>query len=155
MKDHLHQDCYARSWELKSCCYQGGNYWEQRRLKEFPTQHDQESRIVSLFFYDSDLLSSYDGPTFLIKLLLPRVQESLAAKLECCEIHERRWVFLETFLIVNMLDEILMNCTLIQENWRHHWRFLRKERIENSGSEEPVQSIPLLCFSVRAKREKV
>ena len=28
-------------------------------------------------------------PTFLIKLLLPRVQESLAAKLECCEIHER------------------------------------------------------------------
>ena len=28
-------------------------------------------------------------PTFLIKLLLPRVQESLAAKLECREMHEK------------------------------------------------------------------
>ena len=40
-------------------------------------------------FYDPDLLSSYDVPTFLIKLLLPQVQESLAAMLECREIHER------------------------------------------------------------------
>ena len=35
--------------------------------KTFLTQHDQESRKVSLFFYDPDLL---------IKLLLPRAQES-------------------------------------------------------------------------------
>ena len=62
-------------------------------------------------------------PMFLIKLLLPRVQESLAAKLECREIHERERerirVFLETFLIVNMLDEILKNYTKIQEIWQH------------------------------------
>ena len=45
-------------------------------------QHDQESRKVSPFFYDPDLLSSYDIPTFLIKLFLPRVRESLAAELE-------------------------------------------------------------------------
>ena len=70
---------------------------KQRRLEEFPTQHDQESRTVSLLFYDLDLLSSYDGHTFLITLLLLRVQESLAAKLECREIHERMWVFLKTF----------------------------------------------------------
>ena len=44
---------------------------------------------MSLFFCDPDLLSSYDILAFLIKLLLYRVQESLAAKLECCEIHER------------------------------------------------------------------
>ena len=44
---------------------------------------------MTLFFYDPDLLSSYDVPTFLLKLLLPRVQESLAAKLECREIHEK------------------------------------------------------------------
>ena len=43
---------------------------KQRRLEEFPTQHDQESRTVSLFFYDPDLLGSHDIPTFLIKLLL-------------------------------------------------------------------------------------
>ena len=117
---------------------------KQWRLEEFLPQHDQESRTVSLFFYDLDLLSSYDIPTFFIKLLLSRVQESLAAKLECCEIHERILVFLETFLIVNMLNEILVNYTMIQEIWQHHReslmmsRILRKERIENSGSEEPI-----------------
>ena len=40
------------------------------------------------------------------------------------------------FLIVNMLDEILMNYTMIQEIWRHHRRFreekeLRKVRAKN------------------------
>ena len=30
---------------------------------------------------------------------------------------------------------------------------LRKEGIDNSGSEEPLQSIPLPCFSVRARRK--
>ena len=82
------------------------------------TQHDQESPTASLLFYDLDLLSSYDGPTFLIELLLPRVQGSPVAKLKCREIHERIWVFLETLLIVNMVDEILMNYTIIPEIWQ-------------------------------------
>ena len=148
-----------RNWRIEKMLLSRGKYWKQQRLEEFPTQHDQESRTVSLFFYDPDLLGSYDIPTFLIKLLLPRVQESLVAKLECCEIHERIWVFLETFLIVNMVDEILMNYTIIQEIWQHHQqslmmsRILRKEGIENSGSEEPLQSIHLPCFSARARRK--
>ena len=49
----------------------------------------QESQTVSLFFYDPELLSRYDILTFLIKLLIPRVWEGPAAKLECIEIHER------------------------------------------------------------------
>ena len=142
------------------------------------TQQDQESRTVSLLsdqrrrlqerlesiedskiFYDLDSPSSYDNITFLIKLLFLRVQLSLAARLECCEIHETIWVFLETFLIVNMLNEILMKCSIIQEIWQHHReslmmsRILRTEGIENSGSEEPLQSILLPCFSVRARRK--
>ena len=98
-------------------------------------------------------------PTFLIKLLLPRVQECRAAKLECREIHERIGVFLETFLIVNMFNEILMSQTIIQKLWQHHQEslkilgILRKERIENSGSEEPLQSILLPSFPVRARRK--
>ena len=85
MKDHLHKEHYARSCreieELKICCYQeGNNFKKQRKLEEVRMQHDQEARTVSLFFYD---------PAFLIKLLLLRVQESLAAKLEYCEIQER------------------------------------------------------------------
>ena len=66
---------------------------KQRRLEEFFTQQDQESRIVSPFFYDIDLMSNYDGLTFLIKLLLPRVQESLAAKLECLKMHGENMCF--------------------------------------------------------------
>ena len=80
-------------------------------------------------------------PTFLIKLWLPRVQESPAAKLECCEIHEKIWVFLKTFLIVNMLYEIMMHYTIIQEIWRHHRRFwelkeLRKLRAKNHCNQD-------------------
>ena len=67
-------------------CYQEGNTEKQRRSEEFPTQHDQDSGTMSLFFCDLDMLSGYDGPTFLIKLLLPRFRESQAAKLECREI---------------------------------------------------------------------
>ena len=164
MKDRLHQECYARScWEIEECLKDvaiKGKYWKKRkRLEEFPSQHDQESRTMSLFFYDPDSLSSYDVPTF-IKLLLPRVQEKPAAKLECREIHERIWVFLETFLIFNMLDDILKNYTMIKEIWQHHRetlmmsKILRKEGIENSGREELLQSIPLPCFSVRARKSR-
>ena len=112
-------------------------YWKRWRLEEFPVQHDQESRTMSLvrdqvrsvpeilvfgedskIFYDRDSSSSYDNTTFFIKLLLHRVQESSIPKLECCEIHEKICVFVETFLIVNVLDEILMNYTMIQELWQ-------------------------------------
>ena len=103
-----------RNWRMRIRCYQEENTGKQWKLEEFRTQHDQELRTVSLFFYDPDLLSSYDGPTFLIKLLLPRVQESRAAKLECREVHGIIWVFLETFFIVS---EILMTYTIIQEIW--------------------------------------
>ena len=53
LKDHLHQECCARSCreieELKRLSYQEENTdKKQRRLEEFPTQHGQESRTVSL-----------------------------------------------------------------------------------------------------------
>ena len=103
-------------------------------------QHDQESRTVSLFFYDPDLLSSYDVPTFLIKLLLPRVHESLVAKLECREIHEIIWVG-------NVFDR--QHARRDPEELHNDSRnlaILRTEGIENSGSEEPWLSILYLAF---------
>ena len=54
-----------------------------------------------------------------------------------------------------------MNYSIIQESRQHHpkslmmSRILRIERSENSGSEEPSQSIPLPCFSVRARRKSL
>ena len=102
------QDVANNLKELKRTCIQEANTSIQQRLKEFLMQDDKKSRTVSLFFYDLDILSSNDVLTFLIKLLLLRVRESRAAKLECREIHETIWVFQETFQIVNMLDEIVM-----------------------------------------------
>ena len=119
MKNRLHQECYARSCqefeELKRSCIQEANTSIQQRLKEFIMQDDKESRTVSLFLNDPDILSSYEVLTFFIKLLLLRVRESRAAKMECREIHETVWVFQETFYIVNMLDEIVMNYTMTQK----------------------------------------
>ena len=60
-----------------------------------------------------------------------------------------------------MLGDILMNYTIIQEIWQHHWesltmsKILRKEGIENSGSEEPLQSILLPCSSDKAMRKRL
>ena len=59
--------------------------------------------------------------TFLIKLLVPRVQESRAAKLECREIHERIWVFLETFWSSTCSTRSWWIFQFIQEFGQHHW----------------------------------
>ena len=86
MKNRLHQECYARSCqeveEMRRRCYQEENTEKTQRLEEFPTQHDQESRTVSLLrdqsstritrtvgffsedsrvFYDPDSPSSHDS----------------------------------------------------------------------------------------------
>ena len=96
MKDHLHQEWYAKSCreieELKKMLLSG------RKSPHIATKigriscaaYDQESRTVSLFFYDPHLLSSYDSAHV-------RHQESRAVKLECREIHEIIWVFLNIF----------------------------------------------------------
>ena len=113
--------------------YNESDWWDQvRRLQEL-WEFIEDSKI----FYDPRTHRAVvTVPTFLINFLLLRVQESLAAILECCEIHKKIWVFLETFLIVNMLDDILMNYTMIQTIWRHYRRFweqkeLRKLRAKN------------------------
>ena len=49
-----------------------------------------------------------------------------------------------------MLDEILMKKNNDSRNLTTSVAILRKEGIENSGSEEPLQSILLLNFSRKA-----
>ena len=130
------------------------------------TQPDQESRTLSrlrdqvrrlpeLLVYIEDSKKSSTILThravmtvlaFLIKLSLLRVQESLAAILECCEIHERIWVFLETFLSVNMLDEILMNYTMIQEIWRQHQRFWEQKELRKVEAKNHCNRYLYLAF---------
>ena len=170
MKNRLHQESYARSCqkfeELKRSCYQedilkNNKDWKNLlcsmirnhvRWVYWAKPSTKITRTIGIFedskiFHDPDWLSSYDGPAFLIKLSLLRVQESLAAILECCEIHGKIWVFQETFLVVNMLDEILMNCAMIREIWRRCWVFweqkeLRKVKAENHCSRHLYLALP-------------
>ena len=54
-----------------------------------------------------------------------------------------------------------MNYRKIQEIWRHHRqslmmsRTLTREEVEKSGSEEPLQSTLISCFSVRTRRKSL
>ena len=93
-------------------------------------------------------------PTFLIKLLLPRVPKSLAANQECSEIHERIWVFLETFLIVNLPDKILINYTIIQVIWQHHQEFLGEKELRKVGAKNHCNEYLCLAFK-RVQDKKV
>ena len=77
--EEIHQEIYARGCrdieKLKwRCCQEettkNNEYWNNF-LRSMIRNH---ANSENLFFYDPDLLSSYDGPTFLIKLSLPRVQ---------------------------------------------------------------------------------
>ena len=94
------QECNARSCqefeELKMRSNQEENTQKQRRLEEFLMQRDQEdfqNYWKILRTQKSSTILTHRAvmtvPAFFIKLLSPRVQESLAAILECCEIHER------------------------------------------------------------------
>ena len=85
-------------------------------------------------------------PMFRINLLSPRVPEgSCAANIDCCEIHEKTRVFLETLLISNLSDVILTNYTMIQGIWQQP----REEGFGKSESGEPLQAIPIPCFQER------
>ena len=127
---------------------------KQRRLEEFPTQHDQESRTASLLFYTEQLWRTY---VLHHALITPSSRKS-SREVGMPQNTRENLSFPGNVLIVNMLAEILMNYTIIQEIWQHHReslmmsRILRKEGIENSGSEEPLQSIFFPCFSLRARK---
>ena len=87
------------------------------------------------------------------------VPKSLAAIPECSEIHERIWVFPKALLIVNLPDECLENYIMIQETGARNLAassgIQRREGIEKSGSEKPLQPIHLLCFSGKAKEKSL
>ena len=158
MQEHLHQESYARSCreieKLKRCCHEEGNFSpkKQRKLENFLTQHDQESRTVSLFSCDPDLPSTHVS-TFFIKLLLPRVREKPSREVGMLRntrekmrylgnVFDRQHARRDPGAFHN--DSRILSTSLA---------VLRTEGIENSGCEEQLQSIPSLCFSVRARRK--
>ena len=92
-------------------------------------------------------------PTFLIMLFLTRVQESPAAKLKCCEIHETMRILGNVFDCQQARrdhDELHND----SRNLATSFAILRTEGNEKSESEEPLQSKSLSCFQGRARQNK-
>ena len=148
MKDHLFQECYARSCReiIENTMQSTGKYWKNNEewknfLRSMIRNHEQwvhSSTILIYWAVMTYLLSSSSSYYFEFK--------SLAVKLECREIRERIWVFLETFVIVNMPNEILMNYTMIQEIWRYHWRFWEQKELRNVGAKNHCNQYLYLAF---------
>ena len=178
MKTRLHQESYARSCqnfeELKRSFNEAENTEKQQRLWEFPVQHDQESRTMSLlgnqvrrlpellvfiedmkFFYDPDSPSSYDNTYIPRQALITSSSRKLGREIEML------WNTREDMSIPgNVFD--CQNARRDPGELHNDSRnlatllgVLRTEGIENSGSEEPLQSILLPCSSLRAKRKSL
>ena len=158
----------------KHAAYQEEKTEQQRRWsEEFPSQHDQESRTVSHVERSSTKITRTIGicwrlkkssmilthravmtvPTILIKLLLPRVQESLAAKLECCYIHERNMSIPGTVFDCQRARRNPDELHDDSSNFATSSAILKTEGIEKREIEEPLQTLPSPCFWVRARQK--
>ena len=131
-KNRLHQESYTRNRqeieELRRRCYKEENKLSQYRLDEFSMLQERDPNTVShlkdqirelqeqVNFMLLTLGTALGYPTFLISLLSLRVPgESRAAILDCCVIHEMKWVFEETILKTYLLEKnIPQNSSKIQ-----------------------------------------
>ena len=147
-----------KNWERS--CYREQKTEKLRRLKEFLMQDDQESRTVSLtwtigtnwrlkkILYDPDSPSSYDSTYVPHQALttsssrkssreigmLRNAREDVSIPWNVCDCQHARRDY----------DELHNNSRNLA---------LRSEGIEKIESEEPLQSTPLPCFSVRARQK--
>ena len=177
MKNRLHQECYARSCqeieELKRRCCEEGNEVTRPKMNEYSLQHDQESRTVSLLrdqvrksqerlefseyaniFQDPDSPSSSGSAHVSHQALVTSSSRKTSRETRMQRNRRGNKSVLRNVLIVNLHNECLRSYIMIQDIWETPPGIQRREGIEKSGSEEPLQSTLLLCFSVRA-REKV
>ena len=117
MRNCLHQESYARGCqeieELKRRCYKEENAATQQKLDEHSVQLGRESQTVSPlrdqvtrlqeqleFIKDVKKFHDLDSravPTFRINFLSLRVPKESRATFDCCEIHQKVRVLLETF----------------------------------------------------------
>ena len=172
MKNHLHQECYARSCqeieELKRRCYKEENeVTRQKKLNEYSVQHDQESQTVSLLrdqirklqerldfiedskiFQDPDLRSSFGSAHVSHQALV-----TSSSKKPSRDSRMQRNTREAMSIPGNVFD--CQSARRVPEELHDDSRNLatplgiqRREGFEKSGSEESLQPIPLPCFSV-------
>ena len=177
MKSRLHQECYARRCqeieELRRRSYQEENEVTQQKLNEHSMQHDQESRTVSLLqhqirklqerpefmedskiFQDPDSPSSFGSAHVSHQVLIPS-----SSKKPSRESRMQRNTREDMSIPGNVSDcqparRVPEELCTDSRSLEASSEIQRREGIEKSGSEEPLQPTPLPCFSGKAQ-EKV
>ena len=136
-----------RNWRIEKTLISGRKYWKTRKIGIISyaacSGITNSESILSRSWFTEQLWRTHVPHQALIT---SSSKKSTAAKLECREVHERIWVFLETFLIANMLNEILMNYTMIQEIWRYHWRFWEQKELRIVGAQNHCNQYLYLAF---------
>ena len=166
MKNHLHQECYARGCqeieELKRRHIQEENEVTQRKMKEKTTQHDQESRTVSLlrdqarrlqerleFIEDSKIFQDPDSPSSFGSACVPhQVLITSSPRKPSRESRMQRNTREDLSIPGNVFD--CQPARRVPEELHNDTRNLattsgiqRREGIEKNGGEEPLQPIHL------------
>ena len=178
VKNRLHQECSARSCqeieELKRRCYKDENEVTQQKMNEYTMQHDQETRRMSLLrdqvrklqerlefievskiFQDPDSPSSFGSAHVSHQALITR-----SSRKPSRESRTHRNTRENMSIPGNVFDR--QPARRVPEELHNDSRNLatssgiqRREGIEKSGSEEPLQPKPLPCFSGRAREKKL
>ena len=92
------------------------------------------TRMIGMYwrlkiFYDPHSPSSYDSAHVPHQALIDSISRKPGREAGMPRNTRENMSILGNVLIANMLDEILMNYTMIQEIWRHHWRFWEKKEL--------------------------
>ena len=144
MKNRLHQQCYARNCqkfeEFKKTLLSRRKYWKTTKIGIFSYATWSGNHVQRVYWEIK--YEDYKNYWSLLKIrkscLILTYRAVVTVPSFLTKLHERIWVF---------LDEILMNYTMIQEIWR----FWEQKKLRKVRAKKTLQSIPIFCFSERAK----
>ena len=178
MKNRLHQEYHARSCqeicELKRRCYEEENEIAYRKLSEHAMQQDQESRTVILlkdqlrilqdrldFIEDSNIFQDPDSPNSSGSAYVShQAHTPSSSKKPCRDSRLQRNTREETSIPDNVFDrqtarrepEELFNDS---NNLATPPGIQKRGGFERREIEEPLHSLPLPCFSARARGKRL
>ena len=178
LKDRLHQECYARSCqeleEPRRRCSKEENAVTRQKLNEYSVQHDQESRTVSLsrdqirksqqrleFVEESKIFQDPDSPSSFGSTYVPhQALVTSSSKKPSRESRMQRNTREDVSFPGSVFDchfalRVLEESYNDSRNLAASSEIQRREGIEKSGSEEPLQPIPLLCFLAKAGEKRL
>ena len=112
-------------------CSMIGNHkqWVYQRFKS--ENYRSELILDSKEFHDPDSSSSSSRSHIPHQSrIATSSRRKLSREYKSCEIHEKKWKILETFVPANLFDKILTNYAMIIEIWQHESRVQKKDRYE-------------------------